>query len=68
MQQKAGCIIGQDYPLPIVDHDVARDRNMKMMKAAYGGAAAPKEQEEEGEEEEAKRPQSAAAAKRAKSK
>ena len=54
--------------ITIVDHDVARDRNMKMMKAAYGGAAAQKEQEEldeEGEEEEAKRPQSAAAAKRA---
>ena len=28
--------------------DVARDRNMKMMKAAYGGGAA---QEEEGEEQ-----------------
>jgi cryptochrome len=49
VQQKAGCIIGQDYPLPIVDHDSARDRNLKMMKAAYGGAG---QAEEVGEGEE----------------
>jgi cryptochrome len=48
VQHKAGCVIGQDYPLPIVDHDSARDRNLKMMKAAYGGAG----QAEEGGEEE----------------
>jgi cryptochrome len=48
VQQKAGCIIGQDYPLPIVDHDVARDRNMGMMKAAYGAGAVPKDEEDDG--------------------
>jgi cryptochrome len=64
VQQKAGCIIGQDYPLPIVDHDSARDRNLKMMKAAYGGAGQAEEGEGEGEGEggDAK----ASAAKRAK--
>jgi deoxyribodipyrimidine photo-lyase len=34
MQQKAGCIIGQDYPVPIVDHAWARERTL----AAYAQA------------------------------
>jgi deoxyribodipyrimidine photo-lyase len=33
-QQKAGCIIGQDYPAPIVDHAWARERTL----AAYAQA------------------------------
>jgi len=33
-QQKAGCIIGQDYPAPIVDHVWARERTL----AAYAQA------------------------------
>lgn len=34
-QKKYGCIIGKDYPRPIVDHDVAMKANLVKMKAAY---------------------------------
>jgi deoxyribodipyrimidine photo-lyase len=34
-QQKAGCVIGEDYPEPIVDHAVARREAL----ARYGEAA-----------------------------
>lgn len=41
VQHKCGCIIGKDYPKPIVDHDVAKQRNIERMKKArkakYGG-------------------------------
>ena len=35
LQMAAGCVIGKDYPKPIVDHDVARQANIKRMAAAY---------------------------------
>ena len=35
MQQAAGCIIGKDYPKPIVDHDIVRQQNISRMAAAY---------------------------------
>jgi len=35
VQKAAGCIIGTDYPRPIVDHDVIHKENMAKMKAAY---------------------------------
>lgn len=35
VQQKANCIVGRDYPMPIVDHASALKRNMERMKAAY---------------------------------
>ncbi|XP_076036319.1 (6-4)-photolyase [Oratosquilla oratoria] len=35
MQKAAGCIIGQDYPKRVVDHDVARKQNMDRMAKAY---------------------------------
>jgi cryptochrome len=35
VQQEAGCIIGRDYPAPIVDHDVVSKENMSKMKEAY---------------------------------
>ncbi|TPX33888.1 hypothetical protein SmJEL517_g03337 [Synchytrium microbalum] len=35
VQRKAGCIIGVDYPKPIVEHDVASKANMAKMKEAY---------------------------------
>lgn len=35
VQREAGCIIGQDYPAPIVDHAVVSKQNMARMKAAY---------------------------------
>jgi deoxyribodipyrimidine photo-lyase len=35
-QHRAGCVIGQDYPAPIVDHTMARERTL----AAYAEARA----------------------------
>ncbi|XP_064636731.1 cryptochrome-1-like [Lineus longissimus] len=35
VQEKLGCVIGKDYPRPIVDHDEARQRNLKRMAAAF---------------------------------
>jgi deoxyribodipyrimidine photo-lyase len=33
-QQAAGCIIGENYPHPIVDHATQRERALRMFKAA----------------------------------
>ncbi|KAK9914767.1 hypothetical protein WJX75_000282 [Coccomyxa subellipsoidea] len=45
VQEDAGCIIGKDYPAPIVDHDEASKRCIQRMKQAYdcqpGKAAQP---------------------------
>lgn len=35
VQEKFGCIIGKDYPKPIVDHQKASKENIGKMKAAY---------------------------------
>jgi cryptochrome len=35
VQQSCGCVLGRDYPFPIVDHTAASKRNMERMKAAY---------------------------------
>ena len=35
LQERAGCIIGKDYPKPIVDHDVVRKVNIDKMAKAY---------------------------------
>lgn len=35
LQKDWGCVIGTDYPNPIVDHSVASAQNMEKMKAAY---------------------------------
>lgn len=35
VQIKSGCIIGQDYPAPIVDHNVVSKENIKRLKEAY---------------------------------
>ena len=35
VQEKVGCIIGRDYPRPIVDHDTIRKVNIERMAAAY---------------------------------
>jgi deoxyribodipyrimidine photo-lyase len=34
LQQKSGCVIGQDYPAPIVDHAWARERALAAYRAA----------------------------------
>ena len=54
-QVSAGCVIGKDYPLPIVEHSSISKINMGRMKEAYDsqpGAAAesPGESEEDDEE------------------
>jgi deoxyribodipyrimidine photo-lyase len=33
-QQAAGCIIGKDYPAPIIDHSFARDRTLEAYNVA----------------------------------
>merc|ERR1712154_679555 len=38
VQKAAGCIIGTDYPRPIVKHEVVVKENMAKMKAAYDAA------------------------------
>jgi len=44
VQKAAGCVLGQDYPHRIVDHDVVRKRNLDWMGKAY--AANKKDQGE----------------------
>ncbi|XP_051494585.1 cryptochrome-2-like isoform X3 [Apus apus] len=34
VQERAGCLVGTHYPQPIVEHGVARERNLGRMKAA----------------------------------
>jgi cryptochrome len=34
-QRQAGCVLGRDYPRPIVEHAAARARNLERMRAAY---------------------------------
>ena len=35
VQKRAKCIIGVDYPLPMVEHSVASKRNIERMKIAF---------------------------------
>ncbi len=35
IQETAGCIVGKDYPCPIVEHEVVHKNNIQRMKAAY---------------------------------
>ena len=35
VQKRVDCIIGVDYPMPIVDHDIARNACLASMKKAY---------------------------------
>jgi len=41
-QRKANCIIGKDYPRPIVDHKNKMEDNMKRIKAAFAADKAGK--------------------------
>ncbi|XP_052797387.1 cryptochrome-1-like isoform X1 [Mya arenaria] len=43
VQEKCGCIIGRDYPKPIVNHDEARKKNIARMAAAYARRNGAKE-------------------------
>ncbi len=35
IQQAAGCIVGKDYPHPIVQHEEVSKKNIQRMKLAY---------------------------------
>ncbi|KAM6970397.1 cryptochrome circadian regulator 5 [Aplochiton taeniatus] len=35
IQEKVGCIVGKDYPHPIVQHEIISKTNIQRMKAAY---------------------------------
>ncbi|XP_028838110.1 cryptochrome-2-like isoform X2 [Denticeps clupeoides] len=35
VQERAGCIVGKDYPRPIVEHEAVSKKNILRMKAAY---------------------------------
>jgi cryptochrome len=43
VQKQAGCIIGEHYPKPIVDHKEASNKCKARMKAAYEGNTANNE-------------------------
>lgn len=42
VQREAGCVIGEDYPAPIVDHAVVSKENIGKMKEAYAAARSGK--------------------------
>jgi cryptochrome len=46
IQKQSDCIIGQDYPFPIVDHDKASKENMAKMKIAYAATSTQSETNE----------------------
>jgi deoxyribodipyrimidine photo-lyase len=35
VQRESGCVIGQDYPAPILDHGWARDRAIEFFGKAH---------------------------------
>ena len=35
VQKQAGCVVGVDYPNPIVDHGTVHKKNIARMKEAY---------------------------------
>ena len=47
VQEKANCIIGKDYPAPIVDHATVMKVNMDKMKAAYAAGKISQGNEDE---------------------
>ncbi|MCR9067149.1 MAG: FAD-binding domain-containing protein, partial [Cytophagales bacterium] len=51
VQQKAGCIIGKDYPAPIVDHNEARRANLDRMKAAFATSSTVRKRKLEANDE-----------------
>lgn len=46
VQKKADCIIGVDYPEPIVDHHIARTENIERMKLAFADQQSPSSQKQ----------------------
>lgn len=56
VQEKFDCVIGQDYPRPIVDHQKASKENMNKMKIAYEKSNTDKSSENVESEEESAGP------------
>ncbi|TRY96587.1 hypothetical protein DNTS_007577 [Danionella cerebrum] len=54
IQERAGCIVGKDYPRPIVDHMVAHKKNLQRMKAAYAKHSPEENPIEKGQKRKAK--------------
>ncbi|XP_062395099.1 cryptochrome circadian regulator 5 isoform X2 [Sardina pilchardus] len=44
VQEQAGCIVGKDYPRPIVEHEVISKKNIQRMKAAYAKRSQPSDE------------------------
>ena len=42
VQERAGCVVGRDYPAPIVEHGPTSKENMERMKVAYDAHKAQK--------------------------
>lgn len=55
VQKKAGCIIGKDYPKPMVNHKEKSKENMNLMSIAYSGGKDDLESEEGGAKKKMKR-------------
>eukprot|EP00798_Chlamydomonas_sp_ICE-L_P006232 gene6232-2852_t len=66
VQKKAKCIIGVDYPRPIVDHSIASKQNIGRMAAAYKANKGEGEGEAADTPKKAAKPRKAAAPKAAK--
>ncbi|GIY62846.1 cryptochrome-1 [Caerostris darwini] len=45
LQEQLGCVIGKDYPFPIVDHDKVRVENLRRMDAVYKAKKEMKDQD-----------------------
>ncbi|TRY90608.1 hypothetical protein DNTS_034649, partial [Danionella cerebrum] len=54
IQERAGCIVGKDYPRPIVDHAVVHKKNLQRMKAAYAKHSPEENPIEKGQKRKAK--------------
>ncbi len=35
-QQESGCLVGKNYPAPLVDHASAREKTLQLFKAVKG--------------------------------
>ncbi|XP_068096418.1 cryptochrome-1-like [Hyperolius riggenbachi] len=49
VQERAGCIIGKDYPKPIVVHETVSKQNIQRMKSAYARRSGASTEETEGQ-------------------
>lgn len=49
LQEQLGCIIGSNYPAPIVDHDKVRVENLRRMDTAYKNKKKSSVEEEDGD-------------------